>query len=46
MNNKRMSSSSEEYLKKLISEYKNDLDGIHVMTYGNIAKASKIVKDL
>ena len=37
---------SKEYLKNLIKVYKEDLDGIHIMTSGDISKALKLIENL
>ena len=37
---------SKEYLKNLIKVYKEHLDGIHIMTSGDISKALKLIENL
>ena len=37
---------SKEYLKNLIKVYKSHLDGIHIMTSGDISKASKLIENI
>ena len=37
---------SKEYLKNLIKVYKDNLDGIHIMTSGDISKALKLIENI
>ena len=41
-----MEQYSIEHSSRLIKEYKSNLDGIHLMTSGDIKRANKIIKDL
>ena len=41
-----MEQYSIEHSSRLIKEYKSNLDGIHLMTSGDIKRANRIIKDL